>query len=479
VHSTAALPLWAVFLAWVGMSSSDACVGAAASDALILSAGKKCLLVDAVHANDYSSNGLRPDEYDYHRAHGHRWALEYLQSRGIRVEYHREGRLSDRRLASCDALFIGLVSAERPPFLVSEIAAIRAFVERGGSLLVITDHTNCYYHAWRLMPLFEELGLATFTDAACDEPPYTLGRGNGWIAVRRFTKHPVTIGLECIAPQTGGCVDPRFAVARTSDRAWADAWTIAPFGEGCSPGFFGNFRRDPGERSGPLGVVAAKEFGKGRIVVVGDQNIFGDVFLNYADNYRLWLNAMAWLLEIQGLRDPTPYLRWRSPRLLLYEQYDRAAWGADDGSGCHFAQALLCRHYWAFANDRLAEPCDLVVFPDSDRRLPPEGVDAVAAHLRSGKNVLFLNTEYVAGDAEVALGQILAAVGGTHSKAKTGEEKLTIQLPQGGRIHVLGMDSAFDNTTLAPPHRTPNDAEAKRAKTLVDAVGNALEPARK
>jgi hypothetical protein len=223
--------------------------------------------------------------------------------------------------------------------------------------------------------------------------------------------------------------------------------------------------------------VAAKEFGKGRIVVVGDQNLFGDVFLNYADNYRLWLNGMAWLLDAQGLRNPTPYLRWRSPRLLLYEQYDRAAWGSDDSSGCHFAQALLGRHYWAFANDRLAEPCDLVVFPDSDRRLPPEGVEAVAAHLRSGKNVLFLNTEHAADDAEVALGQILAAVGAVYPEAKTGRGELAIQIPQGGRVYVLGMEAAIDNTTLAPPHRAPSAAEAKRSKVLLEAVGNALKAA--
>ncbi len=441
------------------------------------SSGGAAVLVDAFHANDYSDHGLRADEYEYHRAHGYRRAFEYIRSRGFRLEYHREGLLTAGRLSSCRLLFIGLVSADRPPFLVSEIAAIRAFVAGGGSLFVITDHTNCYYHAWRLMPLFDELGMGSFTDAACDEPPCTLGSGNGWIAVRRFAKHPVTIGLECIAPQTGGCVDPRFAVAWTSSRSWADAWTVAPFGEGCSPGFYGNFKRDPGERSGPLGFVLAREFGKGRIVVVGDQNIFGDVFLNYADNYRLWLNAMGWLLDDAGLRDPAPYLRWKSPRLLLYEQYDRAAWGADDNDGCHFAQALVTRHHWAFANDRLTEPCDLVVFPDNDRRLPPEGVQAVAAHLRSGKNVLFLNTDHGPDDAEVALGQILAAAGARYPRSKSGEERLSIEVPQGGRIHVLGMEWAIDNTTIAPPHRTPSAAEAKRATALLDAVTGALRPA--
>lgn len=432
------------------------------------------VLVDAVHANDLSPYGLRPGERDYHRLHGYHRALQYLPWRGVPLEFHRQGRLDERRLAGCGLLFINLVSAERPPFLVGEIEAICRFVAEGGSLLVITDHTNVYYHAWRLMPLFERVGLESFTDAACDVPPWTLGAGSGWIAVQRLADHPVTRGLECIALQTGGCVDPRWAVAWTSEQSWADAWTIPRFGENAVPGFCGNFHRDPGERAGPLGVVLARTFGRGRIVVAGDQNMFGDVFLLYADNYRLWLQAVAWLLDTPALAKSEPFRQWRWPRVLLYEDYRRAAWGADDGSGCHYAFVLLGRYFWTFANSRLDEPSDLIVFADNDRRLPEPQLQATLAHLRKGKNVLVLNAEHAPGDDSVLLGQMVAALGLTYPGGGTGQKLRTLAVPGGGTLGVLGSDAPIDNTTIARPEQPPNPAQIARQELLLDVVRRML-----
>lgn len=428
------------------------------------------ILVDAVHANDLSPYGLRPNEHDYHHLHGYHRALEYLRSRGVALEYHHQGRLDAARLASCRLLFINLVSAERPPFLVGEIEAIRSFVAQGGSLLVITDHTNVYYHAYRLMPLFEQLGMESFTDAACDVPPWTLGAGSGWIAVERLVDHPVTRGLECIALQTGGCVDARWAVAWTSPHSWADAWSEPRFGENAVPGFCGNFRRDPGERSGPLGVVLARTFGRGRIVVAGDQNMFGDVFLCYADNYRLWLQTVAWLLDAPALAESEPFRQWKSPRVLLYEDYRRAAWGADDGSGCHFAFVLLGRYFWTFANSRLDEPSDLIVFADNDRSLPQPQLQATLAHLRKGKNVLVLNAEHSAGDGSVLLGQILGALGLGFPTGGAEQAFLTLSVAGGGTVGVLGSGTPIDNTTIARPEEPPSGAKAARQELLLEAV---------
>ena len=36
------------------------------------------------------------------------------------------------------------------------------------------------------------------------------------------------------------------------------------------------------------------------MVVVADQNIFGDLWLKYADNYVLFFNAAAWLANYGG-----------------------------------------------------------------------------------------------------------------------------------------------------------------------------------
>ncbi len=433
------------------------------------------ILIDGIHANDLSTVGLGPEVYEYHQTTGYRRAFEYLRARGVACQRVTEGRLDAQRLAPHRLLFINLISSERPPLLVSEIAAIKAFVAQGGSLLAITDHTNCYFHAYRLEPLLAELDIETFTSTACDEPPHTLGNGKGWITLNRFRPHPVTAGLECLAPQTGGCVDPRFAVAWTSEASWADAWSTNFYGEENAPGFCGNFRRDPGEPRGPLGMVLAKPFGRGRIVVVGDENMLGESFLNYADNYRLWLNAVAWLLERDGLGDAAAYRQWRSPRILLYEQYDHAAFGMPDPAGCYHAFVILSRHWWTFANDRAAEPCDLLVFAYNDCELPDGAASAAAAHLRRGRNVLVLNADReTLWEESGVVGRVLQAMGAARPKPLVGDGKLILKLPGTGAIHVLGPDKLLDNWTLPPPIRPPEDKEKPRIQGLLDAVRDAL-----
>ncbi len=262
------------------------------------------ILVDWIHANDFSMIGLQPGVYKYHVLCGFRLAFSYLESRGAGREYVSEGPLTLDLLNRHKLLFINLVSAEREPFLVSEIQAICEYVAGGGSLFVITDHSNAYFHAHQLKPLLTALDIRSSTATACDEAPNTLGEGHAWITVTRFKEHPVTTGLRCIALQTGGCVDARDAVAMTSESSWADEWSAGIYGDGNGPGFLGDLERNPEEAAGPLGVVLAKDYQKGRILIVSDQNLFADPFLNYADNFRLWLNGMAWLLRDDALRQP-------------------------------------------------------------------------------------------------------------------------------------------------------------------------------
>lgn len=439
----------------------------------------KGVLIDSVHANGYLLLGLKPGIHSYHQIYAFNRGFDYLRSRRVAQEHFLEGRLNAERLAKHRLLFINLVSAERPPFLVSEINAIKAFVAGGGSLLVITDHTNAYFHAYRLKPLFEELGLETFTCTACDVPPRLLSGGNGWIAIERFVEHPVTFGLKCIAFQTGGCVDPRWAVALTSKDSWADEWVTGIYGEENAMGFCGNFRRDPDEKQGPLGVVLAKPFGKGKIAVVGDQNIFGDPFINYADNYRLWLNLMAWLLGDQNLGRPEPYLASRRPRLLFYEQYHQSAFANNtDDPGYYRAFVFLSRHFWAFANDRLTEPCDLLILARNSATLAPESVAAIAAHLRRGKNVLILESDEKGlenpGGAIAAIGKVLGAAP-TGKQTKDGAQVLAFA--GAGQIHVLPKDAAVNNAWMPTPEQAPNDEQRRREQRLLESVREALGPA--
>jgi hypothetical protein len=129
------------------------------------------VLVDSIHAHNALSFGLAQGGHDYHKIHGYRLAFEHLQRHRIEHDIIQQGPLTPERLARFCAVFINLPSADLPPFTVPEIRALRRYIEAGGGLFVITDHSNCYLHAWKLMPLLQRLGIEVTTETACNEPP--------------------------------------------------------------------------------------------------------------------------------------------------------------------------------------------------------------------------------------------------------------------------------------------------------------------
>lgn len=440
------------------------------------------VLIDSVHANNYHEQGLVPDNYEYHSLNGFRWAFEHLKQNGVQIDEIKQGRLTNERLADVDMLFINLPSAEREPFYIDEISAIEEFVGQGGSLMVIVDHTNAYFHANRLAPLFDVLGLAVFKDTACDLMPDTLGTGNAWLAVTRFDEHPVTAGLECLGVQTGGPVDPKYGVAWTSPEAWADQWIAGPYGEEGGPAFYGNWRRDEGETDGPLAVVAALEYGKGRIVLVGDQNMLGDLFINYADNWRLWLNATAWLLREPSLRNAESYVNRRTPKVLLYEQYDDAEFGTLDQNAYGNAATLIGRYWWAMTSDRLDEDAaidgwDLIVFAKNDYQLPDEKMAVLLAHLRAGRNVLFIGpADPLPWDESFNLINMIGKSLGEEAKRRCENGIEIIEFSTPGKIfNLVGKEPCFDNTHVPSATEAPSTDEQRRTiENLLNAVRRSI-----
>ena len=434
------------------------------------------ILIDAVHCNDYSDIGLQKDNFEYHQISGYRFGFDYLKHRGVPCERMLEGRLSDEVLAKHKVLMINLVSADKSPFLVSEINAIVKFVSEGGGLMVITDHTNCYFHSHILEPLFTEFGIESTRDTACDRFGNTLSAGNGWLKISRFEKHPVTDRLRFLGTQTGGTVDKRFAVAFTSEDAWPDNWICTPYFHGMTPGFYGNFVQDLDEPTGKLGVVLAKEHGKGRIVIVADQNIFADTFLNYADNYKLWLNAFSWLLEHESLNDSEAYVEWKSPHIWAVEDFARVEFGSDSNFGMNNAWNVLNRHFWTFASDRIPSKtdCDLAVIVDGYVVLPEETVADLAAHLRQGKNVLALHTTTESLESEGSvIYELLDTCKVESPKFEKSGDAETLTLSGGGKLILYGGETQFTNNPMPSASSKPNEDEQNVAETLKTIVEQA------
>lgn len=444
------------------------------------------ILVDKVHANDCSNFGLQDGEFNYHHIFGFRIAFDYLKHKGLRVVEHTEGRLDAVKLAACKVLFINLVSAERPPFYVSEIQAIVDFVRNGGSLFLITDHSNAYFHAWRLAPLLNEFDITSPTDTACDQTPLALGTGNGWILIENFDNHPITEGLQRILFQTGGCVDDRYAVAWTSENSWADAWQTSVYGEIGGMGFYGNWFQDEHERSGPLGVVLARQFEQGRIVIVGDQNIFGDPCIDYADNWRLWINAMAWLLstgnnveknrEATDLNNPEEYRKFRKSRILCVEDFRLGVFGMREAVGGYHLRALLARNYPVFTSDRYHDDYELLILVSGHIPMSREIVETLAKHLRRGRKLLALHSaSSVVGESGSVLSQTLAKLNIVKPEFENVNGPLSVlRLKEGGSVYLLSPDIVVLNSMLPAPEKKPTDDQRKLIETFLEKLENAM-----
>lgn len=442
------------------------------------------VLIDSIHAHNYIEQGLEPGVYAYHQTAGLHTAVGYLRARGIGFDEIKSGTLEPAILGKYKILLINLVSAEMPPFTVREIAAVKSFIEGGGSLLAVVDHSNCYFHAHVLGPMMDELGIELHKETVCENPPRSLGFGNAWITVQTFKPHPVTEGLHCIAMQTGGTVDDRFAIATTTETGYGDAWVAHPYFENDSPGFFGNYKLDPGERTGKLGVVLAKELGKGKIVVIGDQNMLGDNFIRFGDNYKLWMNSVAWLMDDGGpatasaatsIRRADVFQNWKGPRILLYEDYDHAAFGSAEPSKFYNFFSYVLRSRWAFATDDLSIGGELLVIPSDQTVMPAAAIDAVVAHLRGGRHVILLQSEgfaLLAGDG--LMGQLTAKLG----KPTTMETPKTtlIAYPQvTGRVALMRDSAMLTNEKMAKPTVEPEPGQ-KRLEGLVDTAIDAFLP---
>jgi hypothetical protein len=255
------------------------------------------ILVDLWHTRlqNPEDHRLEKGQYNYQGVYGFWRLFDQLQTHGYNWTSIRTMPLSAPRLEGFDVLFINLVHEAQPDFTPDEILAIQQFVYNGGGLFMIADHTNVYRHAERINPILAPMGIEVAYTTAVDFPPQHSVAGKGWIMVWDFEDHPVTRGVDMISFQTGGSFYTNHGVAFTSENSFGDFWDEAQ-----ERGYYGNWTWDGDESIEPLGplpVVAAAEYGSGPVVVVGDQNIFGDAWINFGQNFEIALNSFEWLAK--------------------------------------------------------------------------------------------------------------------------------------------------------------------------------------
>ena len=260
------------------------------------------ILIDRRHTvKQPETSALGLNSYGYDDMHGLSRAFDPARRAGVPLVPFT-GEITAQRLAGASAVFINLPSGDRPGLRWSEVLALDAFVRAGGGLMLITDHTNCYFHGELLSPLATRLGLTLRPVTAADRgPERTLSPSTvAWLRiVPEPQDHPVLEGVSAFGFMTGGSalgdVSQGWRVlATTSAKGWADVWT--PHRRDDSSGFTGDLKRDPKtEPHEAVPVVLAAERGRGRVLVFADQNALGATLIGFEDGAKLFANALEWL----------------------------------------------------------------------------------------------------------------------------------------------------------------------------------------
>ncbi len=349
------------------------------------------ILVDLHHTRLQNpvDHRLTKGNYRYQGVHGFSRLFDHLKANGYPWNHFRKVRITAEGLKGYKILFINLLHKERPDFTADEIAAIHAFVKAGGGLFMIVDHSNVYHHAERANRLLIPMGIEVTYHTAVDYGRSSVS-GTGWVAITHHnTKHPINDNIKLVSFQTGGTLKSEHWTSTLSDQGLSDYWDEK------TDGFYGNwtYDNDPArEPRGRVPVIAAAKYGEGRVVVVGDQNIYGDTWLGFADNMPHALNAFEWLA---GNEAAQPRLRERPTGLIPFSvdihfaerSVGRA--GDEDYYGM-FVHMNRDPQVFARAVDDLYDAERALILPSPARPFTPAALIAIRKKLEDGERVVLL-----------------------------------------------------------------------------------------
>jgi len=277
--SALAIPAAAVVTAILLAAAATWCTPATSLE------GKKIVISDRLFGNF-----LKPQHGDYgHLSIGMYGNLQpFIESLGGRAIVSSD--LSPKDLNDADALV--LIYPNKPffdedtdhllriadPFVsVSfsdvlqqlQVDRVWNYVERGGTLLVMGEHTVAEENVPRptrnyINQVLQRSAIRLNFDSAMFE----IG---GWLQSYQPLSHPITEGMEDSRNQfgvvIGGSLDVKYPARPVLIGRWG--WAD-PGDEGSSVSMMGNHRYDPGERLDDLVLIAEQKIGKGRVVAFGD-----------------------------------------------------------------------------------------------------------------------------------------------------------------------------------------------------------------
>jgi hypothetical protein len=170
--------------------------------------------------------------------------------------------LSDKDLQDADALVLLFPD---DPWAEGQLERIWDFVHRGGSLLVMGEHTTRDENGNNR---FNEVLEPTSIRVEFDSGTFTVG---GWLQSYEAIAHPATTGIPDERNQFGVVIGASLETNWPARPLLIGRWGWSDMGdEGSGRAMMGNGHYDSGEKLGDLILAAEQPLGKGRVIAFGD-----------------------------------------------------------------------------------------------------------------------------------------------------------------------------------------------------------------
>ncbi len=218
---------------------------------------------------------------------------------------------TDFDLSGYSVVFLSMPAED---YSSTELSALQSFVQSGGGLVLSAEHSGGFGTAY-LNNVANLFGINFKSNVVYDDVHNDQAQ-NIWPIITDYVAHPTTEGITQTVIYAGASIElsgSAYAVAYADTGAY-----ILPTLKGVvpsSPIYPGVYKNGDGEHSFSddgldIVVMAASEYGAGKVWAVGDFNIWADDYeaqdigIDYYDNQELALNVFDWVCtpkEIVGV----------------------------------------------------------------------------------------------------------------------------------------------------------------------------------
>lgn len=192
--------------------------------------------------------------------------------------------IDDATLAACDVLIIKTPTARYEP---DEVAAVLRFVEQGGSLLVIGDHTNVFNMSTYLNDICRPLGFSYRNDLL-----FRIGDAYRQTYRPVWPPHPVVQHVPPMNFAVSCSIDPGSSVGTMVIRN-AGLWNLQPAYHESNYHPQAEYR--PEMQYGAWCQLWGTTYGRGRVLAFADSTLFSNFCTYQPGKAELFVGMLEWL----------------------------------------------------------------------------------------------------------------------------------------------------------------------------------------